>query len=138
VTDYELIEKVAMAICRARYGHLRGFYANREQYEKEAHAAIAASHEALRAENTDLVEQLVIRSESNMAKTLNGIMRVNNSLHSENEALRVKQARMVEAARPFAYLMEGDFYPTEREVKRLRAAIEEVNHARRIHSERKP
>ncbi len=41
------LEKVAMAICIARYGNLRGFYARREQYEKEASAALAATREAL-------------------------------------------------------------------------------------------
>lgn len=41
--------------------------------------------------------------------------------------LVAEKAKLVEAARPFAYLIEGDLYPTERELKRLRAAIEEVN-----------
>ena len=41
--------------------------------------------------------------------------------------LVAEKAELVEAARPFAYLVEGDFYPTECEVERLRAAIEEVN-----------
>jgi hypothetical protein len=40
--------------------------------------------------------------------------------------LVAEKAKLVEAARPFACLVEGDFYPTEREVERLRAAIEEV------------
>jgi phosphate uptake regulator len=53
------LEKVAMAICIARYGHLRGFYARREQYEKEASAALAVSNGALKAENTELREQAV-------------------------------------------------------------------------------
>ena len=39
-----------------------------------------------------------------------------------------EKATLVEAARPFAYLIEGELYPTEREVERLRAAIEEVKH----------
>jgi hypothetical protein len=37
-----------------------------------------------------------------------------------------EKAKLVEAARLFAYLVEGDFYPTKCEVERLRAAIEEV------------
>jgi len=41
--------------------------------------------------------------------------------------LVAEKAELVEAARPFAYLVEGDFYPTKCEVERLRAAIEEVN-----------
>jgi hypothetical protein len=41
--------------------------------------------------------------------------------------LVAERAKLVEAARPFAYLIEGDLYPTEREVERLRAAIEGVD-----------
>jgi len=41
--------------------------------------------------------------------------------------LVAERAKLVEAARPFAYLVKGELYPTEREVERLRAAIEEVN-----------
>jgi hypothetical protein len=41
--------------------------------------------------------------------------------------LVAEKAKLVEAARPFAYLMEGELYPTEYEVERPRAAIEEVN-----------
>jgi hypothetical protein len=40
--------------------------------------------------------------------------------------LVAEKAKLVEAARPFAYLVEGDFYPTECEVERLRAAIERI------------
>ena len=38
--------------------------------------------------------------------------------------LVAEKAKLVEAARPFAYLAEGDFYPTKCEVERLRATIE--------------
>jgi hypothetical protein len=53
---------------------------------------------------------------------------LNNEAAALIRRLVAEKAKLVEAARPFAYLMEGDFYPTEREVERLRAAIEEVNH----------
>jgi len=50
-----------------------------------------------------------------------------NDGYAEISRLRAERAKLVEAARPVAYLVEGDFYPTKCEVKRLRAAIEEVN-----------
>ena len=40
--------------------------------------------------------------------------------------LVAEKAKLAEAARPFAYVNKGEFYPTKREVERLRAAIEEV------------
>jgi hypothetical protein len=52
---------------------------------------------------------------------------LNNEAAAFIRRLVAGKAKLVEAARPFAYLIEGDFYPTEREVERLRAAIEEVN-----------
>lgn len=40
------IEKVARAICKARYGHLRGYAGREAAYEREAQAAIAAMQPA--------------------------------------------------------------------------------------------
>ena len=40
------IEKVARAICKARYGHLRGYAGREATYEREAQATIAAMQPA--------------------------------------------------------------------------------------------
>ncbi len=82
----------------------------------------AALIRRLQAEN-DTKDALRMQGEAQVASLLVEIY----SLRAENEALRVKQAGLVEAARPFAYLVEGELYPTKCEVERLRAAIEEVN-----------
>jgi ribosomal protein L15E len=51
---------------------------------------------------------------------------ITHDYRAELSRLRAEKAKLVEAARPFAYLWEGDFYPTKCEVKRLRAAIERI------------
>ena len=41
----DLIEVMARAICKARYGHLRGYLGREDAYAKEATAALAALRE---------------------------------------------------------------------------------------------
>jgi hypothetical protein len=48
----------------------------------------AALIRRLQAENENLLEQLAIRSESEMAKDMQEIMKANNALHDENARLK--------------------------------------------------
>jgi hypothetical protein len=52
------------------------------------YAEAAALIRRLQAENADLMEQLAIRSESEMAKDMQEIMKTNNALHNENARLK--------------------------------------------------
>jgi hypothetical protein len=82
-------------------------------------------------------EQTTIPEAEKMAERLESVtlfqsyeynLAINNEAAALIRRLVAEKAKLVEAARPFAYLMKGDFYPTECEVERLRAAIEEVSH----------
>ena len=53
--DDKAIEVMARAICKANYGHLRGFAGREGNYERAAQAALAAYHAHLKAEGFAIV-----------------------------------------------------------------------------------
>jgi len=46
------MERAAKAICKARYGHLRGYAGREQSYEKEARSALTAAGYTITKEPT--------------------------------------------------------------------------------------
>lgn len=66
----DLREQVARAICKARYGHLRGYEGRERFYEREADAAIAAVLEAAEITWEVWEDDLLVASSTEQADAL--------------------------------------------------------------------
>jgi hypothetical protein len=78
-------EKMAVVVEQAQRAL---FYTSQEMSFLDQIGAAAALIRRLQAENDDLMEQLVIRSESGMAKDMQEIMKDSNALRDENARLK--------------------------------------------------